>query len=188
MIHLEPLSLKSVVKTLRILVVAALPGCGGGPQLPQALTFEGRALEKATEWSRGEISGVVFVPPGEQMPTASLQVGILVSREHPSGVQLHSWIMEQYRSSPTAQWHESSTSDEACKVGLTQGPRPFVALHVCRGASGVSACAEADEELGDDIVGRCLNTAGCWEELCTQHWTARRAALEAEVLRVLGSR
>lgn len=97
--------------------------------------------------------------------------------------------MEQYHSSPTAQWYESTTSDEACKVGLGSGPRPFAALHVCRAAPGASACAEADERLGDELVGRCLNGAGdCWDELCTQMWASRRAALEAEVFGVLGSR
>ena len=173
-----------------LLLTCATPGCDRGPRLPNELTFEGSRLEKATAWSTGEISGVVFVPPGEKLETASLQVGILVSQEHASGVELHKWVMEQYRKSPTAQWYESSNSEEACKVGLGQGPpRPFVALHVCRSASGVSACAEADERLGDDVVGRCLNRGGdCWDELCTQMWASRRAALEAEVYGVLGSR
>ncbi len=188
MIHLAPLSLKSLEKVLAVLLLlCATPGCSG-PSLPREVTFEGRRLEKATAWSRGKISGVVFVPPGEKMETASLQLGILVSQEHSSGVELHSWIMEQYHGSPTTQWYESSTSDEACKVGLASGPRPFVALHVCRAATGVSACAEADEQIGDDVVGRCLNGAGdCWDELCGRVWATRRAALEAEVSRVLGS-
>ncbi len=64
--------------------------------------------------------------------------------------------------------------------GLGSGARPFAALHVCRAAPGASACAEADERLGDELVGRCLNGAGdCWDELCTQMWASRRAALEA---------
>ncbi len=186
MIHLA--TWKSRKLFLTALVLACATSCNTGSRLPQELTFEGRSLEKATAWSRGEISGVVFVPPGEKLETASLQVGILVSEEHTSGVELHDWIMEQYRSSPTAQWYESTTSDEACKVGLAPGPRPFAALHICRAASGVSACVEIDERLGDDVVGRCLNGAGdCWDEVCSQLW-ARRAALDAEVLGVLGSR
>lgn len=167
--------------------------CSSGPRLPKELTFDGVKLEKASDWSRGNISGIVFIPPGEKLETASLQVGILASSEHASGAALHTWLMDQYRHSPTTQWHESATSDEACKVGLPAVPegrplRPFVAIHVCRRASKGSACAEADESLGEEIVGRCLGKgSGCWDELCTQKFTSRRAALET-VLSGIGAR
>ena len=158
--------------------------CSRGPRLPSELTFEGVKLEKATDWSAGSVSGVVFIPPGEKMETASLQVGILASSEHKSGAALHTWLMEQYRRSPTTQWHESVTSDEACKVGLPAVPegkpmRPFLAFHVCRSVSGMSACAEADERLSDDTVGYCLHRGDCWDALCTRKWEARRASLVA---------
>lgn len=162
-------------------------GCSGGPRLPKEASFEGIRLEKATEWSFGDVKGIVFVPPGEKLETASLQVGLLASSEYSSGSELHAWVMEQYRGSPTAQWHESATSDEACKIGLPQGPpRPFVAIHVCRTGVGVAACAEADERLSDEVMGRCLNRGwGCWDELCSQKWDSRRAALENLVRQVL---
>lgn len=190
MIHVGNYSLKSLEKVLAaFLLTSAALACDTGPPLPKEMSFEGRLLDRATEWSSGELAGVVFVPPGETLPTASLQVGILVSQEHSSGVELHNWVMQRYHESPTARWYESSIAGEACKVGLGPGPRPFVALHVCRSASGVSACAEADERLGDEIVGRCLNrTNDCWDELCSRMWGSRRAALEAEVYGVLGSR
>lgn len=166
--------------------------CSKGPRLPGRLTFEGVKLEKATDWSTGSVSGVVFVPPGEKAETASLWLGILASSEHASGAALHTWVMAQYHRSPTTQWYETATSDEACKVGIPAVPegqplRPFVGLHVCRSVSGGSACAEADERLSDEIVNRCVTRWDCWDELCTQKWTARRAALEA-VLSGVGAR
>ena len=145
------------------------------------MTYEGARLEKATSWSSQGVSGVVFVPPGEKLPSASLQVGVLASRKHASGAELHRWIMDQYRRSPTTQWHESTTADEACKIGVTSegGPRPFVALHVCRASGGTAACAEVDERLDDSDVGRCLTSlSDCWEELCTLRWRPARANLE----------
>lgn len=167
--------------------------CSKGPRLPRELTFEGVKLEKATDWSRGSVSGIIFVPRAEKLETASLQVGILASSGHASGAALHTWLMDQYHRSPTTQWHESETSDEACKVGIPAAPeggplRPFLALHVCRSGSGGSACAEADERLSEEIMARCLNRGwGCWDELCTQKWAARRAALEA-ILSDVGAR
>lgn len=181
--------LKSSKHLAAVFLLAGLASnCERGPRLPEELTFEGRRLERSTDWSMGGISGVVFTPPGEPLATASLQLGILVSREHASSVDLHEWVMQQYRSAPFPHWYESSTSDEACKVGLMDGPRPFVALHVCRSGGGMSGCAEADERLADEIVGRCLNkSTDCWDELCHQMWTSKRALLEAELDAVLES-
>ena len=161
--------------------VAWAVGCSRGPSLPAEMTYEGARLEKATSGSIQGVSGVVFVPPGEKMPSASLQVGVLVSRKHASGAELHRWVMDQYRRSPTVQWYESTTADEACKIGVTSAgsPRPFVALHVCRAAGGAAACAEVDERLDDDDVSRCLTgMSDCWEELCTLRWLSARASLE----------
>jgi hypothetical protein len=163
------------------LVLAVAGACARGPGLPREMTFEGSKLEKATTWSSQGVSGVVFVPPGERLPSASLQVGVLASRKHASGADLHRWIMDQYRRSPTVRYHESTTADEACKIGVTDagGPRPFLALHVCRARAGVAACAEVDERMVDNDVGRCLtSTADCWEELCGLRWLSARASLE----------
>jgi len=171
----------SVPGAALVVAFAWAAGCSRGPSLPAEMTYEGTRLEKAASWSIQGVSGVVFVPPGEKMPSASLQVGVLVSRKHASGAELHRWIMDQYRRSPTIQWHESATADEACKIGVTSAgsPRPFVALHVCRASEGVAACAEVDERLDDGDVGRCLTSlSDCWEELCALRWLSARASLE----------
>lgn len=164
-----------------LVLALAWVGCSRGPALPGEMTYEGVRLDKATSWSSHGVSGVAFVPPGEKLPSASLQVAVLASRRHASGAELHRWIMDQYRRSPTTRWHESTTADEACKIGVTSegGPRPFVALHVCRAAQGTAACAEVDERLDDGDVGRCLTSlSDCWEELCTLRWLPARANLE----------
>lgn len=165
-------------------------GCHGGPPLPDELSFEGSELEKAGEWTIQDVRGVFFVPPGEEPQTASIQVGLLASEEHSTGADLHTWTMEQYHSFPAAQWFESTTADEACKVGLPPGPpRPFVAIHVCRTGARGAACAEADQRLDDSIVGRCLNDGwDCWDELCTQKWDQWRPELEELAFDVVGRR
>jgi len=170
--------------------VAWAVGCSRGPSLPAEMTYEGARLEKAASWSIQGVAGVVFVPPGEKMPSASLQVGVLVSRKHASGAELHRWIMDQYRRSPTVQWYESATADEACKIGVTSNGttvRPFVALHVCRAAGGVAGCAEVDQGLDDDESGRCVSgaSAGC-DEICALRWLTARASLEPILDGLLG--
>ncbi|MCM2257818.1 MAG: hypothetical protein NDJ94_19460 [Vicinamibacteria bacterium] len=148
------------------------------------------SFEKARDWSLGEVSGAVFVPPGEKLDTAPRQVGLLASRKLVTGIDLHDWVMKQYRAAAFDHWHEEETADEACKVGGPTGPtiRPFVALHVCRGGAGVAACAEVDDGLTDAVVARCAGgTPGCWDELCRQMWETHRAGLETLVRQVATS-
>ena len=164
-------------------VVIALAACGhDGPRLPQTMSVADRpALAKARDFSSGGFSGVVFIPAGEELDTASLQLAVFMSENHESPSALHEWILAEYRRSPTQQWHESTPQPtEACKVGLGPGPpRPFVAVHVCQGGRGVTACAEADERLAEDVVGACLTTrSSCWEEVCAGRLAAWRPSLE----------
>jgi len=177
-------------RVLAALVVTTL-GCSRGPKVPRQLTFEGARLTQAATRSKGGISSVVFIRPGETLPTASVEVGVLVSREHASGAALSQWLLAQYRSSPTNRWYEATTADEACKVGIPAipPPRPFLALHICRGLKGVAACAEIDERLDEAVMSRCLNRGSdCWDEMCAQRWSSRRATLEALLKDVENSR
>jgi hypothetical protein len=180
---------KTILFTCLVVALLGAVGCGRGPSLPNDMSYEGRPLEKAASWSGEGVEGVVFVPPGEELPNAALQVGVLVSRERPRASQLHDWVMEKYRGSPTTRWHESTAPDEACKVGMAAAgvPRPFVALHICRASEGTSACAEIDEQLDGSDVGRCLQKGtDCWDELCTETWLAKEEHLLAILDDVLG--
>jgi len=168
--------------------LSLLTGCGG-PALPKGVTLDGATLQKATDWSAAGISGVVFIPAGEQFGTASLQVGVLLSEKHASGQALSAWVMEQYRKSPTLQLYENAGGDEACKAGATSTDttvRPFLALHLCRGGNAHAACAEVDEKLVDPSGSPCpIDDDDCWQKLCDARWADRRATLEAIVDQVL---
>jgi hypothetical protein len=169
----------SLPRVAGALAVTWAVGCG--PSLPGKLWFDGVRLEKATSWERDGISSVVFVLPGETLPSASLQVGILLSRKHASAAELNHWLMDQYRGSPTVRWGESTKEDESCKVGLNLhgDPRPFVALHACRAAEGVAVCAEVDRRLADGDVRRCKGVGwDCWEEFCAERWEPVRPSIE----------
>jgi hypothetical protein len=43
----------------------------------------------------------------------------------------------------------------------------------------VTACAEADEALSGEVVGRCLQKSSCWDEVCNGRFTAWRGNLES---------
>jgi hypothetical protein len=164
------------------------------------LTFDGVRLEKAKEWHMAEISGVVFVPPGEKLSEASLQLGVMISTKHLSGSRFSDWAMEKYHQARTIQrWYEETTADEACKIGLDtprvglDGSREqasrgvYLALHVCRTGDGASVCVEADEKLDAESATSCMVTRqdSCWREVCAQKWPSRRASLEAVAKSVL---
>jgi hypothetical protein len=152
------------------------------------MSFGGEPLQKGGGGTRNDVSGVVFVTFGEKLPTATLQVGILLTDRFPSASAFNDWTLDEYRRSPTQQYYESKTADEACKIGLPPGPiRPFVAVQVCRAGGGYAACAEADERLDGDYVGRCLSEGwSCWERICSWRFEARRASLVAVLQGVLG--
>ena len=163
-----------------------LAACARNP-MPAALTFEGRTLELATEWSRGGLRGVVFVPPGQKMPLAHLQVGILASTDHKTGKALQVWVTEQYRRSGGIQNHETNEDDESCKIGVQQWNkrfRPFISHQVCRTGARRAVCAEVDTALDEDYAS-CASSKEACQQLCEMRWTDARAALEPIVEEVL---
>lgn len=123
------------------------------------------------------------------MDAASLQVGVLLSERHGSGSAASTWLMEEYRKSPTMQMFENADGEEACKVGATSDGtevRPFLALHLCRGRGAHVACAEVDERLLDPGGLPCpTEDRACWGGLCEARWSERRTALVAIVDQVL---
>lgn len=164
-----------------------LPSCGG-PRLPQQLTFAGQNLKKASEWSLEGVQGVVFIPEGEKLRDATLQVGILTSTEHKTARELNVWIMKQYRLAQVTRWHESVAADTACKVGQSKVPfREFAAVHVCRDGRGMAVCVEADAQLAMAIV-QANSDGNDWDAVCTSQWDTYRGELEALADRVAGQR
>ncbi len=167
-----------------------LAGCSK-TVLPDELTFRNAKLASGGTWTRRGLSGVVFVPAGEVMPTAKLQVGIIHSRDHTTGEALHAWTLERFQESRLVGSFVSREHDEACKTGaLDQGDhgvRNFVAIHVCRTGVGAAACAEIDEALGFDDVS-CVVDGVCAQRLCDARWSAARADLEPILARVLAAR
>lgn len=169
-----------------------LVGCGcSGPALPKGIKLDSQTLEKAADWSHSGLSGRVFIPPGEKLDTASIQVGIILSEKHSSGSAASTWLMEEYRRSPTMQMFEDAAGEEACKVGATtsgNGVRQFLALHLCRGRGTYVACAEVDERLVDPSGSPCpIENSTCWRELCEERWNERRTTLVAIVDQVLAN-
>jgi hypothetical protein len=158
--------------------------CAKHAKLPKHLyVVGGPSLVQAKDFSTGGFSGVVFIPTGEKLESASLQLGVLMSTNHKSPADFQNWVLAQYRASPTQQYYEVIPNPtEACKIGLGPDlpPRPFVAVHKCQGGAGVTACAEADERLSAEVVGRCLNSKySCWEEVCNARFAAWRPNLES---------
>ena len=156
-----------------------LPSCGG-PRLPQELSVAGKTLKKGSEWHLEGVQGVVFIPEGESMRDAALQVGILTSTEHKTARELNVWIMRQYRLAQVTRWHESVSTDTACKIGQSRLPfREFAAVHVCRDGKGMAVCVEAD-----GLLIMALQAAGAhdppeWDLVCGAQWDAYRVDIEA---------
>ena len=169
-----------------LLAILAVSGCGQAPSLPDAVTFDETLLTSAVSWSRGRISGSVYVRPGQTLPGAPLQVGVIVSNEHTTAKALHQWIRELALRSGTPQFHNSGTNDESCTVGVTPG-RTYMALEVCKTGVERAACVEADEELEEGIFTSCIN-GSCFQDVCDARWLERREALDLLAADILSKR
>lgn len=173
-------------------LLVAMAGCSSsptGPVYPEAIDFGAQHLTKATTWARGGISGIVYVPPGEKLPAASLQVGAIISSEHTTANGLHGWVDEQFIRSGELMLHQSGAGDESCKVGVsaigTPGMRTYMTLQVCKTGVARAACVEADEKLDDGVATTCMNQSRCFEDVCDMRWRGRRESLDLLVVDVL---
>jgi hypothetical protein len=162
-----------------------MAGCSQAPSLPDAVTFDQVALTSVASWSRGSISGSVYVLPGQKLPEAPLQVGVIVSHEHTTANARHAWIRDQaLRSAP--QYHHSGTNDESCTVGVTPG-RTYMALQVCKTGVERAACIETDEALDEGTFTSCIN-GSCLEDVCDARWLERREAMDLLAADILSKR
>jgi hypothetical protein len=169
-----------------VLVTAGTIGCSQAPSLPDAVTFDQVPLTSVTSWSRGRISGSVYVQQGQVLPDAPLQVGVIVSHEHTTASDLHRWVRDQAARSGTPQYHHSGTTDESCTVGMTP-QRTYMALEVCKTGVERAACVEADEEIDAGTFGACIN-GSCFQDVCDTRWLVRREALDLLAADILSTR
>ena len=144
---------------------------------PDTITYAGASLSQATKWDRSGTSAAVYVPAGEAIPGASLQVGLMNSTEHATAETLLAWIQAQSQASPTQRYHDAVTGTERCLAGLG-GDRPFISLQICKSGQARAACIESDRELDLNTLGSCLNLSGCFDDLCGRKWSEERGDLD----------
>lgn len=149
---------------------------------PAVLALKQEALARATEWSRDGSEGAVYLRPGESLPHATLQLGVIRSTTYHTVSSLHTWIRAQLERSPMSRYHDSGGVGEACIVGLSStGPasaRVAILLHLCQADARRAVCVEADEEFPSAELGSAIQTPGRFEAACAERWAARRPLLE----------
>jgi hypothetical protein len=177
----------SAHRSVAAVLLAGLAACSAsGPEFAETISFNGQTLAKGPSWNRGNMSGIVYIPPGASMPTAPLQVGAIVSSVHKTGADLHTWIRGQLKTA--AHFHESNAPEESCRIAR-DGGRSYVALEVCKTGVARAACVEADEALDSAAIDTCMGTHdACFEDICDRRWLARREALDLLVAEVLTKR
>jgi hypothetical protein len=169
------------LQALALSFVAA-PGCSTerAPAFHDTIEFGQETLTKASTWTHGGLAGIVYVPAGQKLPEASLQVGVIISTEHTTASALHAWVREQSVRSGDFQAHDSGTSEESCHVGANIGvkTRTYITLQVCKTGVARAVCVEADETLPEGVFSTCVNSAACFEDVCDARWLVRREALD----------
>ena len=169
-----------MTRSTRLCLFAALlaaVGCARGSIFPKTIMFGQETLTTGTSWTRKGMTGVVYVNPGETMPSAPLQVGAIMSTDHLTADALHTWIRDEVWRSGATHFHESNLADESCRVAKT-ATRLYLALEVCKTGVARAICVEADEAITDAAATPCLSSSSCFIDLCDRRWRARREALD----------
>jgi hypothetical protein len=171
----------TMTRPARFCVCAALlaaVACSRGSAFPETIVFGQQTLTRGAPWARQGMIGVVYVGPGETMPSAALQVGAIMSTDHLTSDALHTWIRDEVGRSGALHFHESNLADESCRIAKTR-TRLYLALEVCKTGVARAICVEADEAITEAAVGPCLgSSSNCFVDLCDKRWLARREALD----------
>ena len=147
---------------------------------PETMTFGEEELSRAGSGHDDNASAAVYVPASERMPSASLQLGVMVSTAHPTAEELLAWMREQFRRSDSAGYYDAIADNERCLVGLNpEVPRHFVALQLCGTGDGRAACVESDLLTDRADIDACEDDEECLAALCNARWPDERESLEA---------
>ena len=171
--------MRKLAPTVALAVMAA---CSSESSIvfPDTIVFGGPTLNRATDWKRGGMQAIVYVPPGERMPRATPQVGVILSNEHSTARALHDWIGEQSMRAGGPPMYSTGEAGAVCKVAvsnLPDGPRAYISLTVCKTGVARAVCTEADETLNESEFTSCVGSSGC-PSLCDLRWAQRREALD----------
>jgi hypothetical protein len=147
---------------------------------PDSMAFGKAKLSRAGAGHDDNASAAVYVPAGERMPSASLQLGVMVSTAHPTAEELLAWMSQQFRRSDSSGFYDSITGNERCLVGINpKVPRHFVALQLCGTGDGLAACVESDLITNRADIDACEMEEECLAGLCDARWPDERKSLEA---------
>ena len=91
---------------------------GGGYPYPSSITdyFGESTLVRASNWVRDGTSAAVYVREGEMLPTAGLQVGVIVSYDKPEAAQLSSWLLYEAAGAAGASRAMDRASDDDARA------------------------------------------------------------------------
>jgi hypothetical protein len=171
----------TMTRPARLCVSAALlaaVACSSSKNIfPETISFGQQTLTKGTSWTRQGMTGVVYVEPGETMPSAALQIGAIISTDHLTAAALHTWVGDQLARTNTHHFHDANQPDESCRVAKTP-TRLYLALEVCKTGVARAICVEADEVLTDREFGPCISNSRCFDDLCDARWRVRRGPLD----------
>ena len=151
---------------------------------PDRITYGEEELTRAGAGHDDNASAAVYIRPGETMPGTPLQLGVMVSKAHPTAEDLLTWIKGQFDKSDSSGFYDVITGNERCLVGINpEIPRHFVSLQLCDTGNGRAACVESDQRALRRDIDACEMDEQCLAALCAARWPDERASLEAVLAR-----
>lgn len=165
------------MRSITLAVVLALPliaGCESVYPFPGTVDFGGEELVQGTRWQREGTTAAVYVWPGQSLPRADVQVGVMISYEHTTAKALHGWIEYQFTDSPFNERFFTDFAEGAvCVVGRTEIPdykRTYLTVTECHTGVERAGCIQVDEELDEATFMQCQGSSACYRRACDERW------------------
>jgi len=159
---------------------------GSSTAFPETVDYGDQHLTKATDWVREGVSGGVYVAQGQKLPSADLQVSVMLSTAR-TAEALDAWIRREYIQTKPKRLFDGAPGTDTCRVGVTtsrKDERTFTAVQFCKQTDERTVCAEHNEPVPETVLTPCQESAdgeSCFSEVCIRQRLDKHAALEGIV-------
>jgi hypothetical protein len=153
---------------------------------PDTVDYGEQHLTKATDWLREGVSGGVYVAQGQKLPSADLQVSVMLSTAR-TAEALDAWIRREYIRTKPKRLYDGEPGTDTCRIGVTgskKDERTFIAVEFCKQTDERTVCAEHSEPVPESVLTSCQESAdgeACFSEACIRQRLDKHAPLESVV-------
>jgi hypothetical protein len=171
--------MKRIRLCLALALVVAVSCSGGGYPFDDAIEdFGGERYERLMVNSSEATWEAVYIRSGSTNPNQDLQLGVMVSDDHPTAVEFMKWLRAWQVNNKWQLFHDDGTVEESCILAVAvvpNGERSMRMLTVCRDGVERAACIRFSEPYDQGEMATC--DQDCFDQICDDGFEERRDSM-----------